>query len=99
MFAVGEMPVIAELALIASQRIGGQAMLKLNEASASLGGFLVGVANLVLVADPALWLFGRAVIINSFHYNLHVGMLGAGFRACARLRSVKSCAACAGNCR
>ena len=67
LFAISKMPMIAELALIASQRIGGQAMLELNEASASLGGFLVGVANLVLVADPALWLFGRSVIINSFH--------------------------------
>ena len=61
------MPMIAELALIASQRIGGQAMLELNEASASLGGFFVWIANLVFIADPALWLFGRAVVINSFH--------------------------------
>ncbi len=30
LFAVGEMPMIAELALIASQRIGGQAMLILD---------------------------------------------------------------------
>lgn len=54
---IGEVPVVAILAFIASQGIDGQTVLEFDETRRSFGSLFVRVANLVFVADPAFFGF------------------------------------------